>query len=100
YIRYDPETWGGRHPQAFLDDRGLQVHAIGDLDALEAIAMLVADEVGISLVPHWPGLEKLAPTCTLLLVAPEQYQREIILLGPRQATRPAMIQALLQALHS
>jgi len=98
YLRYLPETWGGRHAAAYLHDHGLTNTPMCDLDALETIAMLVVDDVGVSLVPHWPSLERLALSCCLTPIEDERYHREVILISKLQTTRPNMIAALTHAL--
>lgn len=101
YIRYDPAAWGGRLAQRYLDDQGLRPSVLCDLDALETIAMLVADGVGVSLVPRWTGLEKLTRACRVDAVEPgscDRYTRDIILLTPVQSERPSMLRALAEAL--
>lgn len=97
YISYDPSSWGGRHGQRFLSENGLQPDALYDLDGLEAIAMLVTEGQGVSLVPQWSGLERLAPGLKMI-PAGEGYEREIILVWRVQAERPGMLDALLKAL--
>ncbi|MBO9535504.1 LysR substrate-binding domain-containing protein [Herbaspirillum sp.] len=103
YIRYDPSAWGGRPAQRYLDDQGLQPALLCDLDALETIAMLVADGVGVSLAPRWSGLEKLASGCRMEPVEPEGhalYARDIVLLTPALSERPNMLKMLSQAIPS
>lgn len=100
YLRYDPQAWGGRFGEQYLQDQGLQPEAICDLDALETIAMLVADGVGVSLVPHWPGLDKLAVGCYLTPVTEGDYARTLLLLHPQQPARPSLIHLLRQALQA
>jgi DNA-binding transcriptional LysR family regulator len=99
YISYDPNSWGGRHARRYLNDNGLRPDALYDLDGLEAIAMLVADGQGVSLVPQWSGLERLAPGLAMTPVG-EGYEREIILVWRVQAERPGMLDALLKALSA
>lgn len=94
YIRYDPAAWGGRFAQRYLEDQGLQPALLCDLDALETIAMLVADGVGVSLVPRWNGLEKLAAGCRMEPVEPAGailYRRDIVLLRATDSDRPNML---------
>ncbi|WDZ94230.1 LysR substrate-binding domain-containing protein [Herbaspirillum sp. WKF16] len=101
YIRYDPNAWGGRLAQRYLDDQGLRPALLCDLDALETIALLAADGVGVSLVPRWNGLEKLAAGCRMEAVESGQaglYRRELILLTPVQGARPNMLQLLAEAI--
>lgn len=98
YIRYDPDAWGGRYSARYLADQGIEPTVIGDLDALEAIAMLVADGVGVSLVPRWSGIERFAGDCRMMRLADGAYEREIVLLTSAQADRPNMLAILAQAL--
>ena len=98
YLRYDPASWGGRHAEQYLSDIACMPVPMCDLDALEAIAMLVEDDVGVSLVPHWPGLERMARHCRLTPIAGARYHREVVVLSKVAADRPAMVGALIQAL--
>ncbi len=97
YICYEPSSWGGRHAERYLSDNGLTLTPLFSLDGLEAIAMLVADGVGASLVPLWSGLERLAQDFHITPVG-EGYDREIVLVTLAHTDRPRMLEALLQAL--
>jgi len=99
YIRYDPQSWGGRFAEKYLADQGILIDPLFDLDALEAIAMLVAEGVGVSLVPRWSGLERIAENCVVTPVVGNEFTREIVLLT-RENERPHMMAALLQALRT
>jgi DNA-binding transcriptional LysR family regulator len=98
YIRYDPSAWGGRHAAAWLADHGVEPAVLCDLDALEAIAMLVTDGMGVGLVPQWPGIERFAGDCRVTPLAGAAYQREIMLLTNADADRPNMLNILAEAL--
>lgn len=98
YLRYDPNAWGGRFAERYLKDQGLELEAMCDLDGLETIAMLVADDVGVSLVPHWPGLEKLAHDCVITSIPDPGYARKLVLLSKLQHPRPSILELLSQAL--
>lgn len=97
YIRYDPASWGGLHAERYLTDNTIAVQSLFDLDGLEAIAMLVADGIGVSLVPQWSGLEQMAHN---LVITPVQgdYRRDIVLLTAASSERPTMLDALRAAL--
>lgn len=99
YIRYDPQSWGGRLAEAYLKREGLSVDPVFDLDALEAIAMLVADNVGVSLVPHWTGLERIATHCAITPVGDEEFSRELVLMTAGIHLRPHLMDALVKALQ-
>jgi DNA-binding transcriptional LysR family regulator len=51
YIRYDVTSWGGRFAQQYVLDHRLAPRLLCDLDGLEAIALMVAQHLGVSLVP-------------------------------------------------
>ncbi|MBU9366044.1 LysR family transcriptional regulator [Burkholderia multivorans] len=101
YIRYDPNAWGGRHAAAWIADHGIEPTVLCDLDALEAIAMLVSGGMGVGLVPRWPGIERFTEDCRVTPLAGAAYQRDIVLVSNRDADRPNLIAILTQALtHS
>jgi DNA-binding transcriptional LysR family regulator len=98
YIRYDPDAWGGRHAARYLQDMGLAPPSMVDLDALETIAMLVTEGLGVSLVPQWSGFERWTAQCVVEPTANDRYDREIWLVSHAQAARPHRVKALTQAL--
>jgi DNA-binding transcriptional LysR family regulator len=100
YIRYDPDAWGGRFAAKFLADSVLDPTVMCDLDALEAIALLVSDGVGVSLVPRWAGIERFAGDCRVTQVAGTAYEREIVLLTSVDADRPNMLSILAESLQA
>lgn len=97
YIRYDPTSWGGLHAERYLRDAGMTPESVFDLDGLEAIAMLVADGIGVSLVPQWSGLEQMSHNLVITPTEPG-YSRQIVLMTPVDSERPRMVTALLAAL--
>lgn len=97
YICYEPRSWGGLHAERYLNDNGLALKPLFSLDGLEAIAMLVADGVGASLVPQWAGLDRLAQDFNITPVG-EGYDRQIVLIMLAHTDRPRMLEALLQSL--
>jgi molybdate transport repressor ModE-like protein len=56
FIRMDRESWTGRLVDSFLKEQGLPVRELFELDAQEAIVILVAQGLGVSLLPDW-GIE-------------------------------------------
>ena len=53
FIRYDRNHWGGRLAQRYLRHCRIVPNDRFELDALEAIAVMVDRGLGISLVPNW-----------------------------------------------
>lgn len=53
FIRYDRNHWGGRLADAYLRQAGIHPRDRFELDALDAIAVLVDRGLGVSLVPDW-----------------------------------------------
>ncbi|MBX9408099.1 LysR family transcriptional regulator [Pseudomonas baetica] len=100
YIRYDPDSWGGRHAEHYLADHGLIPTPLVDLDALETIAMLVTGGLGVSLVPYWSGFEQWGHKCAVSRVGNDRYDREIALISHVQTDRPNMMSALCKALST
>lgn len=52
-IRYDRNQWGGRHADEYLRKAGIRPHERFELNALNAIAVMVDRGLGISIVPDW-----------------------------------------------
>jgi DNA-binding transcriptional LysR family regulator len=53
FIRYDRNHWGGRLADEYLRRKGIRTRDRFELDALEAIAVMVDRGLGMSLVPDW-----------------------------------------------
>lgn len=94
YIRYDPSAWGGRHAAQWLADQQLAPAVLCDLDALEAIALLVSDGMGVSLVPQWPGIERFAGDCRAVPIPGAAYARSLVLASPLAPDLPQMLALL------
>jgi len=52
-IRYDRNQWGGRQADEYLRAVGITPHERFELNALNAIAVMVDRGLGVSLVPDW-----------------------------------------------
>ena len=53
FIRYDRRQWGGRLANEYLQHYSLHTQDRYELDSLDAIAVLVDRQLGVSLVPDW-----------------------------------------------
>ncbi len=52
-IRYDRNQWGGRQADEYLREAGITPKERFELNALNAIAVMVDRGLGVSLVPNW-----------------------------------------------
>lgn len=52
-IRYDRHQWGGRQADEYLRRAGIAPHERFEVNALNAIAVMVDRGLGVSLVPDW-----------------------------------------------
>lgn len=99
YIRYDPLCWGGQLAKQYLQDNGIFTDSIFDLDSLEAIAQLVSESVGVSLVPAWAGLDLQRLSISATIIKDVKYQRKMILMCPYHPTRPKLVDIFLTQLQ-
>ena len=53
FIRYDRNQWGGHRVDQYLQMAGITPHERFELNALNAIAVMVDRGLGVSLVPDW-----------------------------------------------
>jgi DNA-binding transcriptional LysR family regulator len=54
FICYDRSVVGGKLAQDYLRERGIRPHVRFELDGIESIAKLVAEGLGVSVLPDWP----------------------------------------------
>jgi DNA-binding transcriptional LysR family regulator len=53
FIRYDRNHWGGHVAEEYLSQMSINPLERSELDALEAIAVMVSKGLGIWIVPDW-----------------------------------------------
>ena len=98
FIRYDARSWGGQIAQRFLDEQSFEPEVLCELDALETILMLVAQGMGVSLVPQWAGMP-----CNGIHVLPAGdrlcYAREMVVMYSSTPRRPLAMRHLLEVLR-
>ncbi|WP_394845027.1 LysR substrate-binding domain-containing protein [Pendulispora brunnea] len=80
FVRYDRASFGGRQVDRFLRRTHLSVHEVCELDELEAIVRLVANGVGIALVPETAGHRKWPAAVRVVDLGNHTFHREIGLL--------------------
>jgi DNA-binding transcriptional LysR family regulator len=96
FIRYDRAMWGGRLADRYLRERHIRPRERIEIDALSAIAVLVHQGLGVSLLPDWtpPWPEGLA--IVRLALPPPVPERRMGLVWTAQGPHAVMARALLQ----
>jgi len=98
FIRYDRNNWGGRLADHYLRKAGIVPRERLELDSLEAIAVMVGNGLGVSLVPSWaPPWPEGIEVAMLDLPLPSP-AREIGMLWPRSSPAGRLVGVLLRAL--
>ncbi|EPJ52754.1 MAG: transcriptional regulator, LysR-family protein [Osedax symbiont Rs2] len=100
FIQYDKSAWGGSIANSFLVDKQISVTPLCEIDSLESIALMVKMGMGVSLVPHWQGLQALASNLQISPIEDSKYQRNIQLLTHRQSGREQLIAEFKRALDA
>lgn len=97
FIRYDRKNWGGRLANDFLLCHGIEPNERFELDALDAIAVMVGKGLGVSLVPDWaPPWPVTAPLVKMPLNDP-RFARDIVLVWLTRTPRARLLEALIAA---
>ncbi|MBC8998431.1 LysR family transcriptional regulator [Pseudomonas sp. N40(2020)] len=99
FIRYDARSWGGQIAQRYLDEQSIEPNVLCELDALETIVMLVAQGMGVSLVPQWAGMA-LDGLCVMPVDGGQRYTRELVVMHGSTPHRPLAMRHLLDLLGS
>lgn len=96
FIRYDRSTWGGRMADRYLRQHGIRPQERLEIDAMPSIAAMVAEGLGVSLIPDWApaGLGSL-PVLRVSLPAPAPVRR-MGLLWAANAPHASMARAFLE----
>lgn len=97
FIRYDARSWGGQIAQRYLDEQAIEPNVLCELDALETIIMLVAQGMGVSLVPQWVGMA-LDGLYVLPVEDGQRYSRELVVMHGSTPHRPLAMRHLLELL--
>lgn len=100
FIRYDRNHWGGRLAENYLRHLSVVPEERFELDALEAIAVMVDSGLGVSLVPDWappwPANIKLGRT----VISNDEFARHIGLVWLRTSSSLRAIEVLLDEIAS
>lgn len=100
FLRYDRLSWGGRLVDIYLRRSRLEPREWIELDALEAIAIMVDRGLGVALVPDWPAPWPACPNLVRIDLEPTAPRREIGLVWHRGTPRQQLISPLRDALDA
>ena len=96
YIRYDRNVLGGQLAERYLRDQGIHPRQRLEIDGLLAIAALVDQELGVSLLPDWPALWSSGMALARIALPGRAPVRRIGLVRNVQSPHAALSAALLQ----
>ncbi|MFH5925617.1 LysR substrate-binding domain-containing protein [Roseomonas xinghualingensis] len=97
-IRMDRDAWTGRLISAFLADHNLRPRELFELDAQEAIVMLVAQGLGVTLLPDWGITSPSAGPIRKLAIPSQRYARSVGLTS-RRGGRDTIVGLFTEALR-
>lgn len=95
-IRFDRQQWGGRLAEQYLQEAGIVPRERFELNALNAIAVMVDRGLGVSLVPDWarPWPEGLRLVC---LPLPRPFEpRRVGVVWSRSTVRIRLVKAFIE----
>lgn len=93
FIRYDRQHWGGRLADAYLQQSEIRPKERFELDALDAIAVLVDRGLGVSLVPDWAPPWPEGLTLNKIRIEGDAFIRRIGLLWLRNSASAGLVKA-------
>ena len=95
-IRYDRNQWGGRLADEYLRNAGIVPQERFELNALNAIAVMVDRGLGVSLVPNWAQPWPEGLKLVRLPLPNESVPRRIGMVWSRSTVRIRLVTVLLQ----
>lgn len=95
FIRYDHTHWGGRLADRYLRHAKIRPRERFELDSLDAIAVLVDQGLGVSLVPDWAPPWPAGLTLKKLPIHKTKFVRRIGLVWLQASARAHLVRAFL-----
>ena len=95
-IRYDRNQWGGRQADEYLRTHGIVPRERFELNALNAIAVMVDRGLGVSLVPDWAQPWPEGLRLARIALPGASVPRRIGMVWSRSSVRVRLVTALLQ----
>nr|WP_300311780.1 LysR substrate-binding domain-containing protein [Halomonas sp.] len=100
FVRYDRASFGGRRVDRFLRDMHFGVKEICEVDELDAILQLVANHVGVALVPETASLRRWPGSVRAIDLGEHTFHRDIGLVHRATGPLSEPIHALVQAVST
>ena len=100
FLRYNRASWGGRLVDIYLRRTGIVPRDLVELDALEAIAVMVDKGLGVGIVPDWPKPWPYCPNIVLLPLDEIALKRSVGVVWRRGTPRERLVQAVLEAISA
>jgi DNA-binding transcriptional LysR family regulator len=97
FIRYDRKNWGGRLANDFLLSHAIEPNERFELDALDAIAVMVGAGLGVSLVPDWGQPWPVTAPLVKMPLAEPRFNRDIVLVWLTRTPRARLLEVLIKA---
>ncbi|OWT56891.1 LysR family transcriptional regulator [Candidimonas nitroreducens] len=99
FIRYERTSFGGRQVDRFLRGMHLTPHELCEADELETIVKLVANGVGIALLPQTAAFRRWPAGVRAIDLAQHTFHRDIVLVHRAEQTLAEPALALVQLLE-
>jgi DNA-binding transcriptional LysR family regulator len=96
FIRYDARAWGGLLVENYLRKIGIRPQERFELDALDAIAVLVDRGLGVALVPEWPPPWPADLSLIRIPVGDQAFDRHIGMVWARATPRLRLVRAVVE----
>jgi DNA-binding transcriptional LysR family regulator len=96
FIRYDSRAWGGLLVENYLRKARIRPKERFELDALDAIAVLVDRGLGLALIPEWPPPWPADLSLTRIPVDDPAFDRHVGIVWLRATPRLSLVRALLE----
>ncbi|WP_411884452.1 LysR family transcriptional regulator [Polaromonas sp. YR568] len=96
FLRYDRKSFGGRQVERFLRDMQISVNESIELDDIQGLIQLVAQGLGVALVPMVQGPDPLPANVRAVSLGEHTFFREI---GILQRTAKANLPIVSQLVH-
>ncbi len=99
FLRYDRASFGGRVVAQFLEDEGIDVQDVVEMDELAGLVRMVALGLGVALVPRCPPYVPLPEGARLVALGGAAPRREIGLVERLRHGQTPLVQAFADALR-